>query len=144
MCNFNTKKNSQILLLFLVTFNLFVFKSFSYCFISPNYEVHIINNLPKNSAALKIHCASKDTDFGIHVFQPNQEFYWTFCMNFWATTMYFCHFWWGAKDTSFEVFNMDLTLVCDSMYLPLQKCKWYVKEKGFYLENDHVRRESWP
>ncbi|GFP97195.1 hypothetical protein PHJA_001863600 [Phtheirospermum japonicum] len=26
-------------------------------------------------------------------------------MNFWKTTMFFCHFWWGHKQAAFEVFN---------------------------------------
>ncbi|KAL7104501.1 hypothetical protein ACP275_08G249100 [Erythranthe tilingii] len=143
MCNLNKKKNIQTISLFLITFNLFIFKSFSFCYIMPDFEVHIVNNLPKNSAPLRLHCASKDTDFGVHVASPNQEFYWKFCINFWATTMYFCHFWWGRQETSFEVFNTDYySSNCVAKDKLLETCQWSVREDGFYFGNK--LREEWP
>ncbi|KAL7104536.1 hypothetical protein ACP275_08G251500 [Erythranthe tilingii] len=134
MCK-STAKYEQKLSLFLVVFNLFIFKSFSFCpVIIPVYQVHVVNNLPSKSAPLKIHCASKDTDFGFHTLLPNEEFHWKFCVNFWWTTMYFCHFWWGEKDIAFEVYNYDLSYNCDYEEEELHGvCRWSVRKDGFYF-----------
>ncbi|KAI5678833.1 hypothetical protein M9H77_09783 [Catharanthus roseus] len=95
------------------------------------YTVHVINNLPSNQFLLKIHCASGDDDLGFHDLSVNQDFNWTFNMNIFGTTLFFCHFWWSNKDKAFEVFNHDIgTKNCAT------NCYWLVREDGFYFTDD--------
>lgn len=141
------KNNSKkILCLFFVAFNLFIFKGFSYCMV-PRFNVRILNNLPKDSAVggtVRIHCASADTDLGYHRLQQKKEFRWSFCMNFWLTTMYFCHFWWNKKDVALEVFSFNMIGKCEykDSNQTLKVCLWDVREDGLYLGQEHPRREA--
>lgn len=106
------------------------------CIFTEKYEVHIINKLPPNSPQLKVHCASKDNDFGMHYPITNEDFNWSFCgLLFSETTLYFCHFWWNSKDKAFDVFN-DKDYCVHNQTFPnhLKYCKWEVRSDGFYLE----------
>ncbi|KAL6994673.1 hypothetical protein U1Q18_047411, partial [Sarracenia purpurea var. burkii] len=67
--------------------------------------IHIIDRVPNNPTTLTVHCQSKDNDIGTHVLSTGQEFAWTFKPDILGTTLYFCHFYWGSKDTSFDVYN---------------------------------------
>ncbi|KAI3458753.1 hypothetical protein Pfo_015416 [Paulownia fortunei] len=91
------------------------------------YEVHIINNLPRRSAPLKLHCASRDDDLGYHTLPINQDFHWQFCANIFNTTLFFCHFWWGSKEKVFNVFDSDRRGKCDVT------CNWIAKSDGIYF-----------
>lgn len=75
------------------------------CFATSKHHVHILSNLPRNSAPFKIRCQSRDTDLGYHTLAPNQKFEWEFCNNFFGNTKYFCHFTWGSNDKTFDVFD---------------------------------------
>ncbi|KAI3451076.1 hypothetical protein Pfo_007741 [Paulownia fortunei] len=108
-------------------------------FFTTGYEVDIINNLPFNPPSLKVHCASKDDDLKTYLIDPLGQLSWRFCMNFWRTTKYFCHFWWLHKDRAFEVFNAGLSSSCGDKI-----CQWYVKEDGFYFGKDlHNKVYGW-
>lgn len=73
-----------------------------------NYTIRVINNLPQNSAPLKLHCASGDDELGNHNLNAGGEFSWNFCKSPFGNTLYFCHVWWGTKlQRSFDVFNYD-------------------------------------
>ncbi|KAK4356839.1 hypothetical protein RND71_022449 [Anisodus tanguticus] len=96
--------------------------------------VHILNNLPENSPQLQLHCASKDNDFG-NAYPPlRTDYKWEFCG--WYRTLYFCHFWWGDKDTAFDVFNEMNYCVHDGYsFIPqgTKRCIWNVKADGIYM-----------
>ncbi|KAI5655989.1 hypothetical protein M9H77_24782 [Catharanthus roseus] len=95
------------------------------------YTVHVISNLPSNRYPLRIHCASGDDDLGYHNLSVNQDFNWSFRMNFRGTTLFFCHFWWKNEDKAFEVFNHDISInTCRS------NCYWLVRDDGFYFTDD--------
>lgn len=68
------------------------------------HTINIYNGLPKNRDKLFLHCSSKDDDLGNHTLFRNQVESWRFRTNFWGTTLFYCHFWWGLKTQAFVVF----------------------------------------
>ncbi|OIT38472.1 hypothetical protein A4A49_61803 [Nicotiana attenuata] len=116
------------------------------------YEVHVLNNLPANTPQLKFHCASGDDDLGYHYPAIRTDFSWNFCGAFY--TLFFCHFWWGDKDLSFNVFNDVSRCVKDGKgFVPsdTHKCLWKVQDDGVYLgyfdehakENIYKKYRDW-
>lgn len=101
------------------------------------YEIHIINNLP--NSILRVHPQSKDNDLGYHNLNNGQDYTWSFKVNFPSTTLYFAHFWWNnKKQKSFNVFDIGLGMdYCGYNIIALNRCYWYVKEDGFYIQNNY-------
>ncbi|OIT20645.1 hypothetical protein A4A49_37546 [Nicotiana attenuata] len=100
------------------------------------YEVHIFNNLPRNSPQLQLHCASGDDDFGHQYPGVRKDYSWSFCENWFPKTLYFCHFWWGFKEQAFEVFNNSNNCIDGGdKYVPDEttKCVWQIQKDGIYL-----------
>lgn len=125
-----------ILLLLLLVFPLGLIRG---CFLHQRYQVQIIDDLPSDAPQLKLHCASEDDDFGIKFLSSTQNFTWSFCENFWGTTLYHCHFWWSSKDREFDVFNepwycIHKGVVNDDYILT---CAWVVRPEGFYLGTEY-------
>lgn len=105
------------------------------CIFSRKYEVHVINKLPPNSPELRIHCASKNREIGDQNLPIDEDLNWSFCERLFARTLYFCHFWWGAKDKSLTVYDDPNYCVHHGLNTnELNYCKWEVREDGFYLE----------
>nr|GMC49635.1 pumilio homolog 15-like [Ipomoea batatas] len=103
-------------------------------------HIYIYNQLPQDSDIFKLHCFSKDDDLGYHdISRANSPFTWTFMDNFWGTTMFACHFWWGSKDQAFEVYGGKIRPKIDP-----SKFHYYVRSDGFYLshvaDSDHARK----
>lgn len=94
----------------------------------PRFQLYVINELPDE---LRVHCASKDDDLGYHTLQRDENIHWSFRENFWGTTLFFCHFWWGSRDKAFDVFTggdqSDVIII-----------GWVVKEDGFYIGYNHM------
>ncbi|CAN4122883.1 unnamed protein product [Withania somnifera] len=103
------------------------------CFVNKQYHVEILDDLPPDSPQLKIHCASKEDELGEHFLSSGKDFTWSFCEQFFNRTLYFCHFWWGTKETAFEVFNDIDNCIHDGPDIGSNKCVWVVKQDGFYL-----------
>ncbi|KAK4435875.1 S-protein2 [Sesamum alatum] len=101
------------------------------CFLTQKYTVHIENHLPWSSHVhpLHLHCASKDDDLGYHNLTPFGEFSWSFCKNFWDSTLFFCHLWWnslnGTKHKGFNVFDRRWAARCIS-----GSCYWAANGEG--------------
>lgn len=94
-------------------------------------HIHVVSNLPQNSPhVLKLRCASRDKELGVHYLQPNQEFQFGFCVNPFAT-LYFCHLWWGQKEKAFNVYSVDTKKWCNGL-LKLH-CTWLVWKDGIYF-----------
>lgn len=101
-------------------------------------EVHIISGVPNTPEKLRFRCQSKDTDFGIHQLDRDQEFYWRFGLNPFGRTLYFCHFYWGSLEAVFNVFDGKVKLYCEQPTNVVQyKCYWVAKPDGFYLSNNN-------
>lgn len=99
------------------------------------YEVHIVNNLPDNTAPLFIHCKSKNNDLGPHNLLVNNDFNWNFRMNVWESTLYTCDFSWTTKNIGFVVFDASVAYSECGNKLTTNICYWSVQQDGFYLAN---------
>ncbi|GER27158.1 plant self-incompatibility protein S1 family [Striga asiatica] len=104
------------------------------CFWTKGYTISIYNNILDKPDKISFHCASKDDDLGNHTLIWGFSYDWSFCDNYWKTTMFFCHFYWGSKERAFEVYNYNLGKhMCKS-----GTCIWTVANDGFYLRDDRV------
>lgn len=101
----------------------------------PKVTYYVVNDIPE---AVDVHCASGDDDIGYHNLQPNQFIHWSFRENFWGTTLFFCHFWWGSKDRAFDVYPVPDDIAESQKYITV----WVVKKDGFYVGHDQVPPDS--
>lgn len=98
------------------------------------YRVEIRNSLPNNSKNLEFRCQSKDHDLGYHTLPPEGDFHWDFSEKVFRNTLFFCHFYWGPKNSVFDVYTWDLAKnFCGTTLFSLNKCIWFVAEDGFSL-----------
>ncbi|KAL8048448.1 hypothetical protein ABFX02_07G066700 [Erythranthe guttata] len=110
-----------------------------------SHLIQIFNQMPQGTSPLTIHCASKNDEFGYRPLPTGQSFSFSFRTNFWATTLFFCRFWWGGKTTAFDVFDA------------LWDIKGYhhtytyvVNDQGFYVgyddapSNHMLQISTWP
>ncbi|GER25021.1 plant self-incompatibility protein S1 family [Striga asiatica] len=114
----------------------------------PGYQVRITNLI--NHPSLSFRCQSKDNDLGYKTLNFRQYYHWEFQVNFWGSTLFFCHFYWNGKQQVFDAFNASRR-TCDT-YVdgPYNMCNWIVKGDGFYTvgkknweEKDLVKVYSW-
>ena len=57
---------------------------------------------------LQFRCQSGDDDLGYHTLNTMEECHFSFTVDFWDNTLFFCHFYWNSKDLSFVVFDTSL------------------------------------
>ena len=92
-----------------------------------------IYNYQRNSV-LNVHCKSKDDDLGARVLETETHFDWSFKINFWQTTLFWCNFNSVNGYNSFEVFWPEkkfwLSERCD-----YSNGIWAAFDDGFYLKN---------
>ncbi|KAF3664016.1 hypothetical protein FXO38_10350 [Capsicum annuum] len=104
------------------------------------YTVQVYDGLPNGTPTpkLRVHCYSGDDDIGYHDLSSDQDLTWSFKFNQspFSGTLFACHFWWGNKDKSFEVFNDYDNCVMGSFIPKTNFCKWIPKEDGIYLGDD--------
>ncbi|EEF41297.1 conserved hypothetical protein [Ricinus communis] len=103
------------------------------CKFFPKFHVHVVNGLSPDKI-LFVHCKSADNDLGARNLSNGQEFSWSFRMNFFMTTLYWCHM--APDDHSY----VDMKVFWDSQYLSErcghdQQCIWIAKDNGVYLRN---------
>lgn len=98
-------------------------------------HVTIINDL-QNGVILRIHCKSKDDDFGIHNLPFQNSFHWKFRSNpLTFDTLFYCYMWWGNKGGSFDAYRATRD---DSK---CTDCKWSIRTDAVYWFNPHTN--SW-
>ncbi|KAM3266798.1 hypothetical protein P3L10_003793 [Capsicum annuum] len=100
--------------------------------INPKITLRFISGLPENSSVAKVRCQSKDDDLGDRTLNPGDQFDFSFRMNFFATTLYFCSFTWGTKHNSFDVFKGGKSY-CPNRPFKRVYCTWLLKDSGIYL-----------
>lgn len=121
----------KILLLIFVFVEACIVREFvDACFATSQHHVHVLSNLPQDSAPLRIHCSSKNDDLGYHNLFPTQEFQWTFCPDFIPNTLYFCHLWWFPKEKAFDVYKEGI-----NKERPTHDSWWIAKSDGIYFSN---------
>lgn len=134
-----------------ISFSSLLFLSFLLFFHQTNaITVHIVDGIAKNDPQLIFRCKSHKDDLGTHHPKFNDDFHFSFKKDFFFETVFFCHFWWGKKNISFEVYRE--TGACGHETGGSNKgiCYWLVKEDGFYFAiNDNpppssfVRQFGW-
>ncbi|CAK7342113.1 unnamed protein product [Dovyalis caffra] len=97
------------------------------------YNVHIVNGLSQNKTLL-VHCKSKDDDLGVHNLAVGLEFRWSFKVNAFSTTLFWCYL--GPSNDSHAAFTAfkdkeKITDSCDDD----NNCFWIAKDDGVYLRN---------
>lgn len=105
-----------------------------------HFLVAIFNNLPNNDVPLTIHCQSRDDDLGYHNLTVGQSFNFTFRENIFWRTVFYCHFWWHPKDTSFAVFDKGQRCINHGPYYS-HKCIWVAYSDVFTLNG--VKKNYW-
>ncbi|KAK9180178.1 hypothetical protein WN944_026340 [Citrus x changshan-huyou] len=101
------------------------------------FDEYIINGINSSDKPLFIHCQSRDDDLGEHYLKAGEDFHWHFWVNFFRTTLFFCHMKWEDKETRFDVFTAGKEgKKCDKT----GNVYWLVQESGFYLSDD---KSSW-
>ncbi|KAI8560835.1 hypothetical protein RHMOL_Rhmol04G0286500 [Rhododendron molle] len=68
------------------------------------------------------------------------EFKWKFRINFFETTLFFCHFYWGSKDKSFVTYDKNIDLKYCREKSDQYNCYWEARPDGFYISGD---QKSW-
>ncbi|XP_073033023.1 S-protein homolog 2-like [Primulina eburnea] len=109
------------------------FEEKRYCsiFLS-KYTIHVGNLLPPNTPDLRAHCAAKNKEIWNSTIPVNNNIEWNFCYSFFRRTLYFCHFFWGSSDASFDVFNSKIADLCYGNI-----CYWEVRSDGMYLSGSN-------
>ncbi|KAG5520752.1 hypothetical protein RHGRI_033362 [Rhododendron griersonianum] len=78
----------------------------------------------------------------MHMLNNGQSFSWRFTTNFWGTTFFFCHFYWGSHNTNFNIFNATIYSRQKLGFSSIihYNCYWVARPDGFYFSNDN---KSW-
>ncbi|KAJ9182191.1 hypothetical protein P3X46_006214 [Hevea brasiliensis] len=103
--------------------------------IGERYNVYIINDL--NQDVLNVHCKSKDDDLGAHKLQVKEKFHFTFRVNLWGTTLFWCNFNWGNNINhggGYRIFWYKDDLLRKCGYKE-KECTWSARNSGIYLKN---------
>lgn len=124
-----------VLIIFMIAnlFQAMAFEEKRYCSIFlAKYTIYVANLLPPNTPELRAHCASKNKEIWNSTIALNQNIQWNFCNSFFKRTMFFCHFFWGSNEASFEVFNSKTSDLCTA-----EVCYWEVRGDGLYLSGSY-------
>ncbi|KAG0624181.1 hypothetical protein M758_3G229600 [Ceratodon purpureus] len=91
----------------------------------PKMSVRLLNHLP---GKLTVHCkASVDkVDLGEQFVEAGKDYYFSFYVNNWGTSVYWCKFKFGSMWNSFDVWTGP------GFSGPCQHCFWAVEVDGFY------------
>lgn len=92
--------------------------------------VHVVNGLSPGRM-LFVHCKSKDDDIGQHNLAVGDEISWSFTINFFSTTLFWCYTRTDHQHATFKVYWVRPWLDdrCN------KNCIWTAKDDGFYLRN---------
>ncbi|KAK4729251.1 hypothetical protein R3W88_022239 [Solanum pinnatisectum] len=99
----------------------------------PKVTEIFVSNLPQNTVPLKVHCQSEDDDLGVRTLKVNEKFDFSFRLNFWGDTHFYCAFVWGLNNNAFDVF-LKRKSPCRFKF-PMKDiyCTWLVKDSGKYF-----------
>ncbi|XP_011016771.1 PREDICTED: uncharacterized protein LOC105120299 [Populus euphratica] len=92
--------------------------------------VYIFNDLNKDTLSLR--CKSKHDDLGGHALPVEANFHFTFKVNFWGTTLFWCNFNWGKNHGgSYDIFWYEDDLLYKCSY-KTKNCTWHARNDGIY------------
>ncbi|KAF8394204.1 hypothetical protein HHK36_020411 [Tetracentron sinense] len=98
------------------------------------FHVHVQNQLGEGTT-LVLHCQSKDDDLGVHLLGFYEEFQWSFDVNIWGNTLFYCDFVFGNVQGHYNIFVSDRDAHdarCDG------GCFWGVRPDGLYFLQNQV------
>ncbi|KAF8394211.1 hypothetical protein HHK36_020418 [Tetracentron sinense] len=95
-------------------------------------HVRIANDLAEG-LNLTLHCKSKDDDLGIKIVPYHYYYEWSFKVNIFETTLYFCAMNWRDASGTFDVY-----VAKRDRFRCTEKCWWMVREDGLYYRNDRT------
>lgn len=126
--------------LFVFVLSLTMFQSINFIDFE-RWHIHILNGL-SHGQSLFVHCKSKDDDLGIHDLSFGSEFNWSFRVNFWGTTLFWCYLRKSNdKSVSFEAFWVEKTSIWLYYRCYKYNCIWTAKHDGIYLKDNPVGRD---
>ncbi|KAL0560356.1 hypothetical protein IC582_000757 [Cucumis melo] len=101
----------------------------------PKWHIHVVNGL--RNQTLFVHCKSKDDDLGNHTLSTKgQEVQWTFKVNFFGTTLFWCYLKKPNFYVAFESFWVEKTHPWLTSRCFDKNCIWIAKDDGIYLRNN--------
>ncbi|KAG7583924.1 Plant self-incompatibility S1 [Arabidopsis suecica] len=115
--------SSLFSIIFSVTFVVILFGGL--CKANRVVQVDIINDIGSN-IQLGLHCKSKHKDLGSQSLAQHQHWGFRENLNFWETTLFFCHFVWENQSKWFDILeaNRDKD-ICEH-----HPCVWSVRPSG--------------
>lgn len=112
---------------------------FGSCSLARRVHVHVINRLP-DGFPMTIHCQSRDNDLGQSIVEVGDEVNWSFRINFWGTTLFYCEVQWESDSSiwyHFDAYDDDRDFQrCRS------ECLWMISREGFLYGYDQ-ESEYW-
>ncbi|KAG5578400.1 hypothetical protein H5410_058534 [Solanum commersonii] len=100
-------------------------------------QVHIINRLP-DGMPMTLHCQSHDNDLGQLRLTGGDEASWTFSVNFWGTTMFYCDTQWDNSSMTYRFVTYDASR--DARRCQTE-CWWMISEEetlyGYNQESEY-------
>ncbi|KAL7147235.1 hypothetical protein ABFS83_06G094600 [Erythranthe nasuta] len=85
-------------------------------------NVTISNDIPGET--INIHCYSTEDNLGSHDLIYGTNFSWSFRVNVWGTTKFWCDFTTKHGSGSYGVYTKSLSVYCNDLY------QWLVRESG--------------
>ncbi|MCL7036016.1 hypothetical protein MKW94_013039 [Papaver nudicaule] len=103
--------------------------------------VVVRNDLPPNTM-LAYHCKSANDDLGERYLASNTEWSWSFKVNFWDTTLYWCNFGWNEngkpRQEGYKVFKGRKDVETCGVY-----CYRSIRSDGIY-DFEGTMIHKWP
>lgn len=100
---------------------------FSFSKINHAIHVHILNMLD-DGQSIKLHCRSKDDDIGNFILEQGEAAEWSFSINFWGTTLFYCDM--QFSNSSKISYHFDAFSTERDWERCYSKCRWIISEKG--------------
>nr|XP_009800634.1 PREDICTED: uncharacterized protein LOC104246521 [Nicotiana sylvestris] len=111
--------------------------------INQRVQVHVINRLV-NGNPIFLHCQSHDNDLGTSIVQDGDEVNWSFRVNFWGTTLFYC-------DVQLEIdspiwFHFNVYDANRDHRRCRSECRWMISREGllFGYNQESKNWESFP
>ncbi|KAI3461239.1 hypothetical protein Pfo_017902 [Paulownia fortunei] len=118
-----------------MTFLLF----FVTCCTHARVYVQVMNQL-EDEMHMNVHCRSREDDLGYHVLEVGGATQWSFTVNFWGTTLFYCDVQWGDSNW----YHFDAYDVERDNYRCKSICRWMISKNGsLYGYNEESSFWEW-
>lgn len=105
-------------------------------------HVYVMNSLG-GGQCMKLHCRSKDDDLGAVVLEDDQEARWSFSVNVFGTTLFYCKVRWN---NSAYWYTFDAYSAGRDDWRCSSECRWVIANGGslFGYDQETFKWESFP